>query len=81
MNTDNYKRYAESFLSVLDIPEKELVAAKYQSTPGWDSMGHIRLIFAIETEFNIKFTTEEIVSFKTFDDGISILKTAHNIDI
>jgi len=30
------------------------------SIPQWDSLGHVSLISAVETAFNIRFTPEEI---------------------
>ena len=30
----------------------------------WDSLNHLNLVSAIEDEFNLKFTFEEIASFK-----------------
>ena len=36
-----------------------------ESLTGWDSLGHIRLVAAIEEAFDISFTIEEIESFTT----------------
>jgi acyl carrier protein len=32
--------------------------------PGWDSLTHINLIVAIEREFNVRFTTNEVSNIK-----------------
>ena len=32
-----------------------------KETPGWDSLGHLNLIAAVEKEFNIQFTIEEMM--------------------
>jgi acyl carrier protein len=35
---------------------------------GWDSLSHVNLIVAVETEFSIKFSTKELLSFKNVGD-------------
>jgi acyl carrier protein len=53
------------FLDVLDIDDVEL---NYETTAkdveDWDSLTHIQLIVAIEKNFNIRFNSGEIQSFK-----------------
>ncbi|MDD2435199.1 MAG: acyl carrier protein [Bacilli bacterium] len=44
------------------------------STGKWDSFMHLDLIVAIEEEFNISFTPDEIGSIGSFKDIVSILK-------
>ncbi len=59
-----------------DIFDLENLSIKYSSSPNdideWDSLNHLNLISSIETEFKIKFTFNEISSFKNID---SIIKT------
>jgi acyl carrier protein len=40
----------------------------------WDSMGHVMLIAAIETEFSIKFEVEEIMEFTSFQSILSAIE-------
>jgi acyl carrier protein len=52
----------------------ELVAGKIK---GWDSLGHLKLIMALEKEFNVRFDTEEIptlTSFELIDQAIQKVK-------
>jgi acyl carrier protein len=35
---------------------------------GWDSLSHINLIVAIESEFNIRFSQKELLTFKNVGD-------------
>ena len=37
---------------------------------GWDSLNHIYLIVAIEKEFNIKFTTELIMTWENVGEMV-----------
>jgi acyl carrier protein len=32
--------------------------------PGWDSLAHINLMFAIEAEFDVQFTDDQLSGFK-----------------
>lgn len=34
------------------------------SVPGWDSLSHVRVISAVESEYKIRFSTIEIVRLK-----------------
>ena len=61
---------------VMKVPVEEI---NEQSSPenlaAWDSFQHMNLILALEEEFNIRFTDEEIV--QVGDAGI-ILQTLQN---
>ena len=39
----------------------------------WDSFGHLNLLVAIEGEFGIKFTVEEVISIQNVGDIANIL--------
>lgn len=32
-----------------------------ETFPAWDSLSHVRLIMALEAEFDTKFTTDEVI--------------------
>ncbi len=40
----------------------------------WDSLTHIQLVVAIEKEFNVKFTTDEVLELKNVGEFITLLK-------
>ena len=44
------------------------------STDKWDSFTHLDLIVALEQEFNISFTPNEIGSISSYADVINIIK-------
>lgn len=46
-----------------------------ESTNNWDSLNNLRLITAIETEFNITFTMDEIQKMVNFKTILSLLKS------
>ena len=41
---------------------------------GWDSFAHIRLIVAIETELNIRFSSEDIASLENVGQIVKLIK-------
>lgn len=44
----------------------------------WDSLMHIQLVLALEKEFGIKFTTQQIVDMKSIGEIIRIISENTN---
>ncbi len=63
---DSEERLQEVFRDVFDMPDLVL---KDEMAPGefddWDSVQTVQLVLAIEREFSIKFTTDEVASIKS----------------
>jgi acyl carrier protein len=47
---------------------------------GWDSVGHMALIAALEESFDIMMDTDDIVDFSSYEKGKAILKK-YNVTI
>ena len=60
---------------ILDLKElslsKNMVASDIE---GWDSLNHINIIVAMENEFNIKFTLNDIKNLKNIGDLIQLVE-------
>jgi acyl carrier protein len=41
--------------------------------PGWDSLSHVRVINAVETEFGVRFKTMEILRLRNVGDLQALL--------
>jgi acyl carrier protein len=67
------KKYDEVFLDVFNIKEDELDNLKYQSIDSWDSVGHMTLIVALETAFDIEMEMDDIIDFESYKKGIEII--------
>lgn len=62
-----------------DIIDEGSVSLSETSTSkdvdGWDSLTNIQLVVAIEKNYNIKFTSEEIISWKNIGEMIDCILT------
>jgi acyl carrier protein len=45
-----------------------------ETIPGWDSLTHIHIIVAIEREFNLRFTTNEVSNLKDLHGLITLIE-------
>jgi acyl carrier protein len=68
-NTKIFELLTPIFQDIFDdddlIPTPEMTAADVDE---WDSLSHIRLIVAVEQEFNVKFSIPEIERLKNVGD-------------
>jgi len=75
------KRLKQVLTNVLDIEEEQI---KDETTPddveNWDSFGGLMLALALEKEFNIEFTSEEITSVTCIGDIKFFLKK-HGVEL
>ena len=53
---------------------KELI---YNEFPGWDSVGHMTLVAAIEERFGIMMETDDILGMSDFEKAMDVL-VRHN---
>lgn len=48
---------------------------KASDVDGWDSLAHVRIVIATETEFGVRFGTGEITALKDVGDLVALVKT------
>ena len=71
--TDIDSRLADVFRTTFADESLELAPEMTaDDIPGWDSIAHIHLIFAVEEEFGIKLSTQDLESL----DDIGALQAA-----
>jgi len=68
------EKYNEAFILSFQINELQLTGLTYQSVDGWDSVGHMGLIAALEDSFDIMLDTDDIIDFSSYEKGKEILK-------
>jgi|TARA_B100000242_G_C43055252_1_gene493696 acyl carrier protein len=63
------------FESSLDINSSELTLnSEFEEVPGWDSLGHIKIISEIENRLDLEFDIDEIVGQDTIEKLIDMVK-------
>lgn len=75
MNSEIIGRLQPVFRDVFD--DESIVLSEAMSArdvDGWDSLTHVQLIVAVESEFNVDFETAEISELKNVGDFINLIK-------
>ena len=71
------ERLRKVFAKVFNCPDPHQTTSPDNLT-GWDSLGHLLLVSAIEEEFKIKLTTEDIFQMVNFRTIQTILEEQLN---
>jgi acyl carrier protein len=72
---ENLKKYNKVFMEVFSVKESELNEGfNNYSVDNWDSINQLALVTEIENEFDILIDTNDILDFKSYEIGKSILK-------
>lgn len=66
MITDELKKVILNELNISSYDINEETTAK--DVPGWDSLRHMNIILAVETQFNVKFKGLEVLRIKNVGD-------------
>lgn len=46
----------------------------YRGLPAWDSVGHMRLVAALEDAFDIMLETEDVIDLSSFAKAVEIVR-------
>ena len=56
------ERLAKVISDVFEVDQSQVtLQSDVDSIDGWDSLGHLNLIMAVEKEFGVRFPTEQMV--------------------
>jgi acyl carrier protein len=67
-------KYKSAFFTGLTIDQSiNIEELAYDSIPEWDSIGHMGLIAEIESTFSVSFTTDDVINFSSYAEGLKIL--------
>jgi len=70
------KELNEIFEDIIDEGTVFLIeTSTSKDVDGWDSLTNIQLVVAVEKKYNIKFTSEEIISWKNVGEMIDCILT------
>lgn len=68
-------RVSEVFRLILDSPDLQIVGHEcIGDPPEWDSFAHVNLIIALESEFGVEFTAEEISRLHSLESIMAALE-------
>jgi len=68
------ERIQDVFREVFRDDDLEVVEATSKADiPGWDSLTDVKLVIAIEEEFQTRFTTQEVGHVRTVGDFVEAL--------
>lgn len=69
----NLEKYRQAFIEAFEANENEVENYVFGETEGWDSIGHMSLIVALEDAFGVEFEPEEIMTIRSFENGKEVL--------
>ena len=79
-NMDIEERLINVFKDIFDLSRiQDKMNLSRESIDDWDSIGHIRLIYAIEEEFQIRIPLEYVVRFESLKTISECLSKEFNI--
>ncbi len=76
---NNLEKYNQAFKEVFGIGDDQLEGLVYQNIEGWDSVGHMGLIAALEEKFLIMMELDDIIELSSYEKGKEILSKNYNI--
>ena len=66
---ENLQKLQEIFRDVIDDESLELTESySTQDNDDWDSVAMVQILLAVEAEFGVKFTTDEVANIKSVAD-------------
>ena len=70
----NKQKYEQVFIECFSIDQAALDKdVAYSEIEGWDSVGHMEMIAALEDAFEISMDTDDIIDFSSFKKGFELL--------
>lgn len=63
------------FREALDLNDYDLTTdSEFEAVPGWDSLGHMRIVSEIEEKLNLEFDIDEIIGVDTIQKLIEMIE-------
>lgn len=70
--------FRDTFALAAEAPVDDLA---YQAISAWDSVGHMRLVAALETAFDLMLDTDEVIGLSSFTKAVEIVSTHLAADV
>ena len=67
MTQENERKLAEVFRAILSLgPDSDVTGVRQLNTPSWDSLAHVSLVAAVESEFGIAIETADSLTLTSY---------------
>ncbi len=66
MTTGVTERLEEIFRAVFELPPGSEITHLQQGSPKWDSLGHVKLVAALESEFGLEIDTADALRLNSY---------------
>ncbi len=70
----NLEKYVQAFVDSLEVAAGQVETLKYGESDQWDSVGHMKLIAALEDAFDIMVDMDDNIDLSSFEKGKEILR-------
>ena len=71
-----FEKIKNIFIECFELVDyKILPSSEFESVPGWDSLGHMKLITSLEEEFDIEFELDEIIGVDTAQKMLDLVNS------
>ena len=67
------KRLTDIFCRVFSVAAEEVPPMAYKDHPAWDSAGQMALVAALEREFCVSMSPEDIYRLRSYDDALALV--------
>jgi acyl carrier protein len=69
------ERLRQVFVTTFELPpDVDVEALRQRVHPGWDSIGHMSLVVAIEDEFGVELGPEQMVGMDSFQAATKVIR-------
>lgn len=76
MEDDYWERLLRVIRKTFRDPELSVKSTTaFEDVPGWDSIGHLKLVLEVEKEFAIRFEVHEIAGIESLGDLYTHVRT------
>lgn len=78
MKMDIREKVFASFKEAFDLDDAtDRSLLIYREIPEWNSIGHMTLVAALETEFDAMLEADDILAMSSFDKAVEIMSKYH----
>jgi len=71
-----FEKIKKIFIECFELTDYNVLpSSEFEDVPGWDSLGHMKLITVLEEEFDIEFELDEIIGVDTAQKILNLVNS------